>query len=144
MPASFGLECPHLHCTRVHNKRPQTPTSFMCKSTIKDMRVPRRYTRPSLHAPRGACIFLARVQEMPAAATSCARWQDTRTAPLCVHTKMHASPSYTRPRHTRILPLLACTKDGRTNKDACKKCTRRPLLPASQRCARLGSYRSCD
>src|SRR4051812_41464366 len=81
MPASFGLECPHLHCIRVHNKRPQTPTSFMCKSTIKDMCAPRRYTRPSLHAPRGACIFLARIQELPVSATSCTRWQDTRAGP---------------------------------------------------------------
>src|SRR3954467_29143 len=28
----------------------------LCKSTIQDMHVPRRYTRPSLHVPRGACI----------------------------------------------------------------------------------------
>src|SRR3954466_10117618 len=33
MPASFELECPHLHCTRVHNRGIQTPTSSMCKST---------------------------------------------------------------------------------------------------------------
>src|SRR3954468_11639552 len=62
MPASFGLEYPHLHCTRVHNNGLQTPTSSMCKSTIharvqqEDTRAPactRQETRASLlRAPK--------------------------------------------------------------------------------------------
>src|SRR4051812_24319051 len=38
----------------------------LCKRTIQNMHAPRRYTRPSIHAPRDACISLARVQEMRA------------------------------------------------------------------------------
>src|SRR5881628_1523968 len=34
-PASLGLQCPHLHCTRVHNKRPQKPTSPCARAQCK-------------------------------------------------------------------------------------------------------------
>src|SRR4051812_23846055 len=96
-PASFGLECPQLHCTRVHNNGLQTPASSMCKSTIQDMGTPKRYTRPSLHAPRGACIFLTFVQMMPAPSPY-THVGDIRAPYLCV-----------RPRHARATPA-ACVQ----------------------------------
>src|SRR3954471_16776213 len=75
MPASFGLECPHLHCTRVHNKRPQTSTSPCARAQLKtraskkmpastrvqeDARV-YCFWRASKRMPR--LLLLARVQE---------------------------------------------------------------------------------
>src|SRR3954463_4896141 len=79
-PASFGLECPHLHCTRVHNKGLQMPTSSCARAQLK-IRAPKRCPR---------LPPLARVQE------------DTRVglflrvpkmaAPAWTRAKMHASP----------------------------------------------------
>src|SRR3954465_4723971 len=75
MPASFGLECSHLHCTRVHNKRLQTPTSPCARAQLKtraskkmpastrvqeDARVYSSRARPR-RCPR--LLLLARVQE---------------------------------------------------------------------------------
>src|SRR4051812_44029881 len=60
------------------------------------------------------------VQKMPAstpirASKRCprrphTRVEDTRAAPLCVHTKMHAPPPYARLRHTRVDLLLRALK----------------------------------
>src|SRR5436190_19845943 len=63
------------------------------------MRAPRRYTRPSIHAPRDACISLARVQEMRAplllrASKTCARRSS------CVRPKM-AAPTGARAKDAR-------------------------------------------
>src|SRR5436190_4844092 len=81
--------------TTLHKSAQQgAPAAYisLCKSTIQDMRAPRRYTRPSLHAPRGACIFLARVQMMPAPSPYTLA-EDIRAPCLCV-----------RPRHARATP----------------------------------------
>src|SRR5436190_10691958 len=78
--------------TTLHKSAQQgAPDAYisLCKSTIQDMRAPRRYTRPSLHALRDACIFLARAQEMRAIPT-CAHPRHTRAIPSCVRAKMHA------------------------------------------------------
>src|SRR3954469_25624825 len=83
------------------------------------MRAPKRYTRPSLHAPRRACAFLGRVQ-MIRAPSSYMRAEDIRALCLCV-----------RPRYARATPaacvqdmhaplFLRAPRDGRANRRACK------------------------
>src|SRR3954466_16111240 len=99
MPASFELECPHLHCTRVHNNGLQTPTSSMCKSTThtcvhqEDTRAPtcmRQEKRAShLHASK-RCV---------------------RHFPLRACSKMRA-PIGAR-RDARVPPLLATQRCAR-------------------------------
>src|SRR3954469_22246963 len=89
----------------------------LCKSTIQDMRVPRRYTCPSLHAPRGACISLARVQKMSTPA-SYAHSRDTRAASYACVQDMHAPLRASKTCTCR--PLPACAKDGHANRDRAK------------------------
>src|SRR3954467_2800951 len=104
MHASFGLECPHLHCTRVHNSGLQTPTSSMRKSTTytctrqedtRAMACTRQETRAShLHASK-RCVchsstrakktnthnsFLRACKDARAASYACV--QDTHAPPL--------------------------------------------------------------
>src|SRR4051812_22189626 len=129
MPAPLGLECLHPHCTRVHNKRIQMPTSSFAKAQLK------------IHASK----------KMPASTTSGARprrcprshlihvWKDTRVHPLGVHTEMHA------PRHTRVQEDTRVGLLLRAPKMAAPTWTRAkmhasPLLPAPRRCTRLGGY----
>src|SRR3954463_2222585 len=86
MPAPFGLECPHLHCTRVHNKGLQMPTSSCAKAQLKiraskKMPAPTSSSAPPRRCPRSHLIHV---------------WKDTRVHPLGVHTEMPA------PRHTRV------------------------------------------
>src|SRR4051812_32143345 len=89
------------------------------------MRAPRRYTRPSLHAPRDACISFARAQEMRAPPT-CARPRHTRATAFCTRAqdipahflfacapkmaapsaKMHAPPPATRDAKMRAFEQL--------------------------------------
>src|SRR3954462_2236664 len=90
----------------------------LCKSTIQKMRAPRRYTRPSIHVPRDACISLARVQEM------------------CAPLLLRASKTCAR-RSSWVCPKMAAPTGARAKMHA-------PLLLATQRCARLSSYRRCD
>src|SRR3954464_3609220 len=127
-----------MHTSTLHKSAQQgAPDAYisLCKSTIQDMRAPRRYTRPSLHAPRGACIFLARVQMMPTPSPY-TRAGDIRAPCLCV-----------RPRHARATPaayvqdmhaplFLRAPRDGRANrracKDACAATTRDAKMRASE------------
>src|SRR3954462_6577196 len=51
---------------------------FLCKSTIQNMRAPRGYACPSLHASK-RCVCHS----------SCACPRHTRVIPSCVHAKMH-------------------------------------------------------
>src|SRR3954465_11868771 len=81
-PTSFGLECPHLHCTRVHNKGLQMPTSPCARAQLKTRASKRCPRRPPCVHPKDARVGLIRA------------WKDTRAAPLCVHTKIHAPPPY--------------------------------------------------
>src|SRR4051812_1618527 len=77
MPASFGLKCPHLHCTRVHNKRPQTPTSPCARAQLK-IRASKR-TPASPRAWKDTRVgLLAGVQEMLASAFPCVRQRNGR------------------------------------------------------------------
>src|SRR4051812_11980081 len=69
--ASFGLECPHLHCKRVHNKGHQMPTSSCARAQLK-ICAPKRCPR---------LPPLARVQE------------DARVATLYTRGKIRASTS---------------------------------------------------
>src|SRR3954463_11847530 len=87
MPALFGLECPHLHCTRVHYKGLQMPTSSCAKAQLK------------IRAPK----------KMPASTSSGARPKDTRVSLLVRIQEIRASASLRaskrcprRPRHTRV------------------------------------------
>src|SRR5436190_21318331 len=80
MPASFGLECPHLHCTRVHNKGLQMPTSSCARAQFK-IRAPKKCPR----LPPLACVqedtrvgLFLRVPKM--------------AMPAWTRAKMHASP----------------------------------------------------
>src|SRR4051812_40581045 len=98
MPASFGLECPHLHCIRVHNKGLQMPTPPCARAQPKTRASKRCPRRPPCVRPKGARVGLIRA------------WKDTRAAPLCVHTKMQAPPPYARLRHTRVGLLLHAPK----------------------------------
>src|SRR3954462_12073407 len=103
MPAPLGLECPHLHCTRVHNKRLQMPTPSCAKAQLK-IRASKRYVRrPPCARPRDTRVgLLACVQEMPASARHTRVQEDTRVglllraskmaAPAWMRAKMHASP----------------------------------------------------
>src|SRR4051812_23216476 len=92
-----------------------------------------------------------RVQKMPASTLYGARsrkcrrrhlihaWKDTRVHPLDVHTEMHA------PRHTRVQEDTHVGLLLHSPKMAAPAWTRAkvhasPLLPTSQRCARLGGY----
>src|SRR3954471_9506792 len=100
MPASLGLQCPHLHCTRVHNKRPQTPISPCARAQCK--------TRASKKMPAST-----RAQKDARVATSYARGRIRASASL------RASKGYPhRPRHTRDRLLRAS-----------KRCQRWPRHP---------------
>src|SRR5437588_14534 len=82
----------------------------LCKSTIQDMRVPRRYTRLSLHAPRGTCISQVRVQEMPALAP-CARPKDARAILIrALERYVRRCPLCARPGHACTAPCLCTPK----------------------------------
>src|SRR3954471_22311930 len=99
MPAPFRLECPHLHCTRVHNKGLQMPTSSCAKAQLK------------IRAPK----------KMPASTSSGARPKDTRVGLLaCVQEMPASATSYARPRGHARRPPPAGAKDGRASMDACK------------------------
>src|SRR3954471_6977119 len=86
MPASFGLKCPHLHCTRVHNKGLKMPTSPCARAQSKtcvrqeDTRAPactRQETRASyLHASK-RCVHYSLLRA----------FKDTRVH-RCVHPQM--------------------------------------------------------
>src|SRR4051812_42448942 len=91
----------------------------LCKSTTQDTLALRGYTRLYMHAPRDACISFARVQEMRAPLLS-----------MCV-------PRCARPCFLRASPNARppASRDAKM---------RAPLLLATQRCARLGSYRNRD
>src|SRR4051812_18100159 len=89
---------------------------------------PKHACTKKIHAPQLAC-------SKRGVHLSCAHPRDARGGhlmralaryarrPLCVHTKMHASPSYAHPRHTRVVPFLhapkmaaptgTCAKDAR-------------------------------
>src|SRR3954464_13767239 len=98
MPASFGLECPHLHCTRVHNKGLRMPTSPCARAQPKTRASKRCPRRPQCVRPKDARVGLIHA------------WKDTCAVPLCVHTEMHAPPPCTRLRHTRVGLLLRAPK----------------------------------
>src|SRR3954470_8660176 len=97
MPALFGLECPHLHCTRVHNKGLQRPTSPCVRAQLK-IRASKRYARrPPCVRPRDA-----RVGNVIRASKAYAG----RPPPACAkdghanmtRAKMHASPATCAPK----------------------------------------------
>src|SRR5436189_6442675 len=129
MPASFGLERPHLHCTRVHNKGLQTPTSPCARAQSKtcvhqeDTRAlacTRQETRASLLHASKRCVRhpLARVQDIRAPLPSvCAPKTCLR------HSSLRAPQRWPCP---------------------VQRCTRHPLLLATQRCTRLSSYERCN
>src|SRR3954464_10273753 len=56
-PASFGLQCPHLHCTRVHNKRPQTPTSPCARAQLKTRASKKMRGSATSHARLPPCVL---------------------------------------------------------------------------------------
>src|SRR5436189_4796637 len=96
MPASFGLECPHLHCTRVHNKGLQMPTSPCARAQLWRASKKMPASPPHTRVERYARPPLRRA------------YRDTRTT------------SYARPRIYTRRPPPACAKDGRAHMDACK------------------------
>src|SRR5436190_4593938 len=140
MPASFGIERPHLHCTSVHNKGLQTPTSPCARAQSKtcmhqeDTRAPactRQETHASpLHASKRcvrhslACVqdistpFLLACMQRCTRHSTCARPRHARAIPPCVRPKMAAPTGARAKMHA-------------------------PLLLATQRCARLSSYERC-
>src|SRR3954469_16325056 len=101
----------------------------MCKSTTQETRVQK--------VP-ASTLYGARPRRCPRRHLIHA-WKDTRVYPLGVHTEMHA------PRHTRVqedtrVGLLLHAPKMATPTWKSAKMHASLLLPASQRCARLGSY----
>src|SRR4051812_521743 len=128
MPAPFGLECPHLHCTRVHNKGLQMPTSSCAKAQLK------------IRAPK----------KMPASTSAGMCPKDTRVGLLACVQEIRVSASLRaskrcprRPRHTRVQEDTCVGLLLRAPKMAAPTWTRAkmhasPLSPAPRSCARLG------
>src|SRR3954463_16520868 len=102
MPTPFGLECPHLHCTRVHNKGLKRPTSPCAREQLK-IRASKRYARrPPCVRPRDArvghviCASKAYACRPPPACAKGGRanmdaCKDARVAPVARAAKMRAS-----------------------------------------------------
>ena len=139
MPTSFGLECPHLHCTRVHNKGLQRPTSPCARAQLKTRAPKRCPRRPSLarvqedahvdhviRAWKDARVgLLARVQEDARVATSCARLPVAR---------VQRCPCW--PRHPRVglhsrRPKMAASTSTRAKMHA-SPATLAPKMAASK------------
>src|SRR3954467_6558781 len=158
MPASLGLQCPHLHCTRVHNKRPQMPTSPCARAQFKmraskkmpastraqkDARIATSYARgrmrasASLHASKRRPVSprLVRVQEDARVATSYARLPMARVKDARVGHVIPAS-AFTRvgQRWPRLLRRV-------------QRCTHRlllaPKMAASKAVTRLENWTCC-
>src|SRR3954468_316133 len=158
MPASLGHRCPHLHCTRVHNKRPQTPTSPCARAQFKmrvskkmpastraqkDARVTTSYARGRMRASASlraskrmpASPRLARVQEDARVATSYARLPMARAKDARVGHVIPAS-AFTRvgQRWPRLLRRV-------------QRCTRRlllaPKMTASKAVTGLENWSCC-
>src|SRR4051812_42873135 len=153
MPASprprrlhhWGHQCPHLHCTRVHSKRPQMPTSPCARAQFK--------MRASKKMPAST-----RAQKNARVATSYARGRMRESASLRASKRMPASPrlarvqedarvatSYARlpmarvkdARVGHVIPASAFPRvEGRVYFDACKDarvaCYLAPKMAASE------------
>src|SRR4051812_19002422 len=112
MLASFGLECPHLHCTRVHNKRLQTPTSPCARAQLKTRASKKMPASTRVQEDARVYCFWRASKRMPASTASGARPRGCpRLLPPCV-----------RPRDARIyidackdarVACYLCAKDGR-------------------------------
>src|SRR3954470_10001858 len=125
MPASFGLECSHRHCTRVHNKRPQTPTSPCARAQLKTRASKKMPASTRVQEDARVYCFWRASKRMPASTASGARPRGCPRLLLLTRVQEDVRVYFfprVRPRDARVyidackdarVACYLCAKDGR-------------------------------